>query len=78
MSKVKNVFVMCEIRRGMNGLPQARILENKMIKIWIAEDGYHPYKFMPGLWKHDEPSLNFCSTVDDFGIHWGKPSIALD
>ena len=51
-------------------LPQSRILENKLLKTQILEDGYYPCKFMLNIWKHDERTLNFFLTVNDFGIKY--------
>ena len=50
----------------MYGFTQAGILANKVIKTWIVMYGYHPYKYTPILWKHDERPLTFFLMVDVF------------
>jgi hypothetical protein len=59
-----------EIQKGMYGLPQARILANKLLKKWLAQHGYFEQPHTPGLWKHVSCPVwsNLC--VDDFGIKY--------
>ena len=63
-------YVYIEIQRGMYGLPQAGILANKQLQFFLAEDGYHPTKNTPGLWKHETKPIAFSLVVDDFGVKY--------
>ena len=52
-SKVnKQGYVMCEIQKGMYGLPQAGIIANKLLAKCLGNHGYMQTKHTPGLWKH--------------------------
>ncbi len=44
-------YVYMEIRKGMYGLPQASILANKLLKLWLARHGYFKLPHTPGFWK---------------------------
>jgi hypothetical protein len=50
--KAVDGYVYMEIRTGMYGLPQASILANKLVKLWLARHGYFEQPHTPGLWKH--------------------------
>ena len=51
----------------MYGLPQASIHANKLLIKRLAQAGYHPCQFTPGLWRHVWRPVKFCLVVDDFG-----------
>jgi hypothetical protein len=68
--KARNGFVYMEIRKGMYGLPQARILANKLLKNWLALHGYFEQPHTLGLWKHVSRPVWFNLCVDDFGIKY--------
>jgi hypothetical protein len=51
---------------GMYGLPQAGVLANKLLVKRLAQAGYHPCQFTPGLWQHIWRPVTFCLVVDDF------------
>jgi hypothetical protein len=68
--KAKNGFVYMEIWKGMNGLPQAGILANKLLKKWLGHHGYFEQPHTPGLWKHVSHPVWFNLCVDDFGIKY--------
>jgi hypothetical protein len=59
-----------EIRKGMYGLPQASILVNKLLKLWLACHGYFEQAHTPGLWKYASRPIWFNLCVDDFGIKY--------
>jgi hypothetical protein len=50
--KVLDGYVYMEICKGMNGLPQASILANKLLKEQLVRHGYFKQPHPPGLWKH--------------------------
>ena len=70
MNKVKNGFIVCEIRQGMYGLPKAWMIANKIIIEIFAKHGYRTCELTPGLWKHDTNPVIFCITVNDFGVKY--------
>ena len=63
-----NGFVYVEIRKGMNGLPQAGRLANDQLVAKLSPHGYHPCPLTPGLWRHKTRDIVFSFVVDDFGI----------
>ncbi len=65
-------WVHLEMRRAMWGLPQARILANKIFKWKLAPFGYCKCIDTPGLWKHKSRPLTFTLVVDDFGVKYEK------
>ncbi|KAL7483728.1 hypothetical protein ACHAW6_009367 [Cyclotella cf. meneghiniana] len=52
----------------MYGLPQAKILANKLLSKQLGEAWYYQCQFTPGLWRHVWRPLIFCLVVDDFSI----------
>ncbi len=68
--KTVDGYVYMEIRKGMYGLPQAGILANKLLKLWLACHGYSEQPHTPGLWKHSSRPIWFNLCVDDFGIKY--------
>ncbi len=59
-----------EIQKGMDGLPQAGILVNKLLKKWLTQHGYFEQPHTPSLWKHVSRPVWFNLCVDDFGIKY--------
>jgi hypothetical protein len=45
-------WVYIEIRKGMCGLKQARLLANQLLQTRLAPFGYYPARHTPGLWLH--------------------------
>ncbi len=68
--KAVDGYVYMEIRKGMYGLPQAGILANKLLKLWLACHGYFKQPHTPGLWKHATRPIWFNLCVDNFGIEY--------
>ena len=68
--KALHGYVYIEIRRGMNGLPQAGILANKLLKTRLARHGYSEQPHTPGLWNHTSRPVWFNLAVDEFGIKY--------
>ena len=62
--------VYVEIRHGMYGLPQARILAETQLIHFLGKYGYSPVPHTPGLWRHQWRPITFCLVVDDFGVKY--------
>ena len=62
--------VYIEIRRGMYGLLQARLLAQKLLEDRLAAHGYHQNQLIPGLWGHDTRPITFTLVVDDFIVKY--------
>ena len=54
----------------MYGLPQASILANKLLALWLGRHGYTQNPHTLGLWKHPTCPINFTLIVDDFGVQY--------
>ena len=54
----------------MYGLPQSGLLANELLEKRLNKHGYVQSKFVPGLWKHKTRPIQFCLTVDDFGVKY--------
>jgi hypothetical protein len=63
-------YVYLEIREGMYGLKEASILAYHQLKEHLAQYGYAPVRFTPGLWKHNTRHTTFTLAVNDFGIKY--------
>jgi hypothetical protein len=62
--------------RGCNGLPQACIFTNKLLKKRLAKHGYFKQPHTPGLWRHNSHQIWFNLAVNDFGIKFiGKGNL---
>ena len=67
---VHHGHVLTEIRKGMNGLPQAGILAyNRLVK-HLALSGYTPVQPTPGLFRHATRPVTFSLVVDEFAIKY--------
>ena len=62
-----NGNVNLEMRRAVWGLPQAGILDNKLLRCEFAPHGYHECINTPSLWYHESRPITFTLVVDDFG-----------
>ena len=65
-------FVYFEVRKGMYGLPQAGLIAYEGLKEHLDPHGYKPCRHTPGLWRHDDKSLQFCLVVDNFGVKYSS------
>jgi hypothetical protein len=54
-----NGYIYMEIRKGMDGLPQASVLANKLLKKPLAKHGQYDQPHTPGLWKHESCPIWF-------------------
>ena len=68
--QAKDGFVYVEIRKAIYGLPQAKILANKLLKTRLKPQGYYEVPHTPGLWRHIWRPIQFTLVVDDFGIKY--------
>eukprot|EP00957_Ditylum_brightwellii_P114537 8733037-Ditylum_brightwellii.AAC.1 len=69
-SKVHNGKVYIQIKTSMYGIPQAKILANKLLTKRLAEHGYPSCQQNSSLWKYDWRPISFTLVVDDFGIKY--------
>lgn len=69
-NKVKNGQVYLQIEKGLYGLPQTRILANKLLRKRLKPHGYYKLPYTPGLWKHISQPVQFSLVVDDFSIKY--------
>ena len=56
--------------RGMYGLPQAGIQENKLLAQLLRNHGYYQAKQKTGLWGHVWRTILFTLLVKCFGINY--------
>jgi hypothetical protein len=63
-----NVF--CEVKRGMYGLPQARIIAQELLTKQLLKAGYTQSAVTPGFWRHKWQPISFTLVVDNFGIKY--------
>ena len=61
-----DIKVYVKIIKGIYGLTQTGILENKQLRQSLKKDGYFPYRNSVGLWKHYHRTVWFTLVVDDF------------
>ena len=66
---IVNDHVLVEIRKGMYGLPQASIIAQERLNIYLTTSGYTPVRHTPGLYVHNTRNTTFTLVVDDFGIN---------
>eukprot|EP00957_Ditylum_brightwellii_P036207 2743311-Ditylum_brightwellii.AAC.1 len=64
--KTPDGWIYIEFRKSMYGLPQARILANKLLTQHLCYFGYFPCIFTSGLWHHAWRPVTFALVVDDF------------
>ena len=57
-----------EIRKGMYGLTQARIIFHTQLKINLPPFGYKPCGYILGLWEYETRYTKLCLVFDTFGI----------
>jgi hypothetical protein len=65
---VQNGYLYVEVRKGMYGLPQARLLANILLSKRLAKHGYSPVPHAHGLWTHKWRPIKFSLVVDNFGV----------
>ena len=69
----KDGYVYCEIRKGMYGLKEARIIAYQDLVKNLAMYGYELMQCTLGLWHHKTRQTTFTLAVDDFGINVSNP-----
>jgi hypothetical protein len=65
-----NRYVYIKVRKGMYGLPQARILAQELLEQRLNKHGYFQNKAIPGLWMHPTRPISCTLVVDDFGMKY--------
>ena len=65
---INNGQMLCEIAKGMYGLPQAGILAQKQLLTRLAAAGYTQDELVPCVINHKNNGITFTLVVDDFGI----------
>jgi hypothetical protein len=58
------------MRRAVWGVPQAGILENKLLQKRLLPHGYYECKHTPGLWQHLTRPISFTLVVNGFGVKY--------
>ena len=58
------------IEKGMYGLKQAGIIDNRELVKNMAPCGYHPVQHTHGLWVHDNRNTIFSLVVDNFCLQY--------
>ena len=60
----------------MYGLPQAVIVENKLLTWRLEKHRYCPFELTPGLWNHCTTTVTFCLMVYYLGVKYvGKEHV---
>jgi hypothetical protein len=65
-----NGYVHLEMRCTVRGLPQARIIANKLLRKRLMPHDYYECAITPGLWKHKMRQISFTFIVDNFGVKY--------
>jgi hypothetical protein len=63
-------WVYIEIRKGIYGLKQARLLANQLQQRRLAPFGYYPDHHTPGLLLHKTRHIAFSLVVDNFAVNY--------
>lgn len=66
--KAKYLFAFIETIKGMYIIPQAGILANQLLELWLARYGHYEVPHTPGLSKNLLQSIQFTLVVGDFCI----------
>ena len=67
-SKVRNDKVYARVTKGIYGLPQSGKLAHDNLVAHLAQGGYFPTPFTPGLFTNKSNSIQFALVVGDFGV----------
>jgi hypothetical protein len=63
-------WVYIEIRKGIYGLKQAKLLTNQLLQTHLAPFGYYPARHTPRLWLHKTRPISFALVVDDSTVKY--------
>ena len=70
--KIKDIeddgYVYCDIQRGMYGLAEAGVLDNKLLPSRLEREGYYQCQFTSSLWRHTWRPITFTLVVEYFGV----------
>ena len=69
-TKIKNGYVLVQIRTGMYGLPQVGCMAYLKLKRHLAADSYLPTGHTLGLFKHITRPVMFNLVVDNFRVKY--------
>jgi hypothetical protein len=69
--------ILCEITKGMYGLPQAGRLAYESLLEHLNKAGYVRTGITPGLFRHTSRDIIFSLVVDDFGVRYTRKEDAL-
>ena len=62
--------VYVEIRKGMYGLPQAGLIEKKLLEKRLVKHEYTQIKLVPGILTHKWRPIQFTLVINDFGMKY--------
>ena len=65
-----NGWVYFEIKNGVYGLPQSRVLAQALLEKRLKRHAYYQCPITPGIWLYTWRPIMFCLLVDDFGIDY--------
>ena len=63
-------YIVMRVDKTMYGLPQAGIISQQHLVALLADNGYLEHPAVPCLFTHIDNGVQFCLTVDDFGIKY--------
>jgi hypothetical protein len=63
-------WIYFKICQGFYGLPQTGILANDLLCSHLEAKGLYEAASTPGLWRHKWQPIQFCLTVDNFGVEY--------
>ena len=67
---IHNDHILMQVDKTMYGLPQAGSISQEHLVHHLATHGYHQCPNVPCLFNHVDNGVQFCLTVDDFGIKY--------
>ena len=67
---IDNGHILMQVDKTMYGLPQAGSISQDHLVRHLAQHGYTQDPHVPCLFKHTDNGVQFCLTVDDFGIKY--------
>ena len=68
----KDSYIFIAIKRGMCGLTQYVLLEQKLLEERVGKHGYYQSEYTPVLWIHKTRSIAFSLCVENFGVKYTR------
>ena len=59
-------YIFTTTKRGINGLPQSRILAQELLEERVSKHGYYQSEYTLGLWLHKTRLIELSLCVDNF------------